>query len=107
MVEKALYVREVTGTTLIPEFLSVAELMRRTGISRSTIDRLCAQGRLEKRRLSDGRVGITVASWERHLAQLNSCDEAPALPEPRLSRRRRQLQGRSAPRRAHRQGSAA
>jgi hypothetical protein len=69
MVQEALYVREVTNA--IPEMVSPSEAARRTSLSRSTIDRLCAQGRLEKKQVSDGRVAITVESIERHLAELN------------------------------------
>jgi hypothetical protein len=78
MVQEALYVREVTNT--IPEMVSPAEAMRRTSLSRSTIDRLCARGRLDKKQVSDGRVAITVESIERHLAALN---------DPALSARKR------------------
>jgi predicted site-specific integrase-resolvase len=104
MVQEPLYVREVTHE--IPNCLSPTAACRALTISRSTLDRLCAQGRLEKIRVSDGRVGITIESIERHLAVLNGSPET-AAPEPRVSRRKRELQARSAARRAQRERSAA
>lgn len=105
MVQMSLYLREVT--TELPNCLSPAETMRRLSISRSTLDRLCDQGRLTKIRVSDGRVGIEIESIARHLAALNAPAEAAAPVERRISRRQRELQAASAARRAVRQRSAA
>jgi predicted site-specific integrase-resolvase len=105
MVQEALYLREVTQE--IPNCVSPTAACRALTISRSTLDRLCAQGRLEKIRVSDGRVGITIESIARHLAALNGSPETVAAPEPRISRRKRELQARSAARRAQRVRSAA
>jgi predicted site-specific integrase-resolvase len=105
MVEEALYVREVTQE--IPDCMSPTVAMRKLSISRSTLDRLCAQGRLEKLRVSDGRVGITVESIQRHLAALNAPAEVTAITERRPSRRQRELRARGAARRAARERSAA
>jgi hypothetical protein len=102
MVQEPLYVREVTQA--IPEHLSISEAMRLTTLSRSTIDRLCAEGRLEKRRVSAGRAVITVESLERHLAELNgAANSTPAVPEERVSRRQQALRAQSAARREARQ----
>jgi len=105
MVQRALYLREVTNG--IPNCLSPSETLRRLTISRSTLDRLCAQGRLTKIRVSEGRVGITIESIERHLAVLNAPAEAATPLERRVSRRQRELQAASVARRAKRQRSAA
>ncbi|MDX6465363.1 MAG: hypothetical protein QOI27_403, partial [Gaiellaceae bacterium] len=51
MVQEALYLREVTQE--IPNCVSPTAACRALTISRSTLDRLCAQGRLEKIRVSD------------------------------------------------------
>jgi hypothetical protein len=96
MVEEALYVREVTQE--IPDCMSPTVAMRKLSISRSTLDRLCAQGRLEKIRVSDGRVGIAIESIQRHLVALNAPAEAAAIIERRPSRRQRELRARAAAR---------
>jgi hypothetical protein len=105
MVQTALYLREVTKE--IPNCVSPTAACRALTISRSTLDRLCAQGRLQKIRVSDGRVGITIESIAHHLAALNGTPETAAASEPRISRRRRELQARSAARRTQRERSAA
>jgi predicted DNA-binding transcriptional regulator AlpA len=101
MVQEPLYVREVTQA--IPEHLSITEAMRLTTLSRSTIDRLCAEGRLEKRRVSAGRAVITVESLERHLTELNGAESAPVVSEERVSRRQQALRAQSTARRKARQ----
>ena len=105
MVQETLYVREVTHE--IPNCLSPTAACRALTISRSTLDRLCGQERLKKIRVSDGRVGITIESIERHLAELNGAAEAIPSQAPHISRRRRELQAKSAARRARRERSAA
>jgi predicted site-specific integrase-resolvase len=105
MVQTVPYLREVTHE--IPNCVSPTEACRRLSISRSTLDRLCAQRRLQKIRVSDGRVGITIESIAHHLAALNGSPETAAASEPRISRRKRELQARSAARRAQRVRSAA
>lgn len=105
MVQEALYLREVTHE--IPNCVSPTAACRALTISRSTLDRLCSQERLKKIRVSDGRVGITIESIEWHLAALNGTAETIPPQAPHVSRRRRELQAKSAARRQQRERSAA
>jgi hypothetical protein len=73
MAAASLYVHGMNET--LPMLVTRDEAARRMTLSVETVDRLAAEGRLEKVRVSAGRVAILVASIDRHLDRLNTAPQ--------------------------------
>ena len=89
MAEAPLYVRGMNEA--LPMLVSRVEAARRLTVSIETVDRLAADGRLEKVRVSAGRVAIVVASIERHLDRLNTAPHNEPMQNSRRVPRRLEL----------------